>query len=361
MWFVLRVLLRLLRLTGRSRQDLILENLAVRHQIAVLERTARRPALRDRDRRLGSLLAQEWMGWRPHLHSVQPATVVGWHRTAWRRYGRWKSRGRRPGRPRLDPEIQAIIQQIARENPRWGSPRIVGERPRPHRPRFDGAALPAAARIGAVPHLALVPPAPCPRDLGRRLLHGPDADLADAGCLPLHQPCPAPHHALGRDGPADRTVGLAAGDPSDAGDHRPAVPHPRSRPQRRWGLRTAGRQERRAAELPVPDRLVRDCVASLEQELDDVAEAERVPETPQHGEQDDIRRVLKIVERRAGPFVEATSAYPAVEPRGSRVRCGVAAWSSRSSSSGDRASASPRRVMGEAPRRALRSDRIITG
>ena len=48
MWFVLRVLLRLLRLTGRSRQDLILENLTLRHQIAVLERTARRPALRDR-------------------------------------------------------------------------------------------------------------------------------------------------------------------------------------------------------------------------------------------------------------------------------------------------------------------------
>ena len=127
MWFVLRVLLRLLRWTGRSRQDLILEHLAVRHQIAVLERTARRPALRDRDRRLWSLLAQEWIGWRTHLHIVQPATVVGWHRTAWRRYWRWKSRGRRPGRPRLDTETQAIIQQIARENPRWGSPRIVGE------------------------------------------------------------------------------------------------------------------------------------------------------------------------------------------------------------------------------------------
>ncbi len=117
------------------------------------------------------------------------------------------------------------------------------------------------------------------------------------------------------------------------------------------------RPERRAAALPVPDRLVRDCVASLEQERDDGAEAERVPETPQHGEPDDIRRVLEIVERRAGPLVEAPAACPAVEPRGSRVRCGVAAWSSRSSSSGDRASASPRRVMGEAPRRALRSDR----
>ena len=72
MWFVLRVLLRLLRLTGRSRQDLILETLAVRHQIAVLERTARRPAWRDRDRRLWSLRAQEWIGGRTPLHIVPP-------------------------------------------------------------------------------------------------------------------------------------------------------------------------------------------------------------------------------------------------------------------------------------------------
>ena len=127
MWFVLRVLLRLLRLTGTIPAGSDPGDLALRHQIAVLERTARRPALRDRDRRLWSLLAQEWIGWRTHLHIVQPATVVGWHRTAWRRYWRWKSRGRRPGRPRLDTETQAIIQQIARENPRWGSPRIVGE------------------------------------------------------------------------------------------------------------------------------------------------------------------------------------------------------------------------------------------
>ena len=117
MGFVVRVLLRLLRWTGRSRQDLILENLAVRHPIAGLERTARRPALRDRARRLGSLLAQEWMGWRPPLPSVQPATVVGGHRTAWRRYGRWTSRGRRPGRPRLDQDAVRLLLHHVRAPP----------------------------------------------------------------------------------------------------------------------------------------------------------------------------------------------------------------------------------------------------
>ncbi len=67
MWFVLRVILRLLRLVGRSRHDLVLENLVLRHQIAALERTVRRPALRPHDRRFWSLIAGEWRAWHTHL------------------------------------------------------------------------------------------------------------------------------------------------------------------------------------------------------------------------------------------------------------------------------------------------------
>ena len=190
MGFVVRVLLRLLRWTGRSRQDLILEHLAVRHPIAGLERTARRPALRDRDRRLGSLLAQGMDG----VAHASPQRAAG------------DGRGRAPDGlaplRALDESRPAAGAPASRSGApshhpadRAGEPplgvaahRGRAPRPRPHRPRFDGAALPAAARIGAAPHRARVPPAPCPRDRGRRLLPGPDADLADAGCLPLHQP-----------------------------------------------------------------------------------------------------------------------------------------------------------------------------
>ena len=49
MWFVLKMMLRLLRLCGRARQDIVLENLVLRHQLAVLERPGRRPALRVAD------------------------------------------------------------------------------------------------------------------------------------------------------------------------------------------------------------------------------------------------------------------------------------------------------------------------
>jgi putative transposase len=65
--------------------------------------------------------------WRSPLLFVQPETVIRWHRTAWRRYWTWKSRKQGPGRPRIDPALRQLIHRLARENPRWGVVRIVGE------------------------------------------------------------------------------------------------------------------------------------------------------------------------------------------------------------------------------------------
>ena len=58
-------------------------------------------------------------------------------------------------------------------------------------------------------------------------------------------------------------------------------------------------EERSEAELPLPERLVRDFEPTLEQHLGDVAKAELVAQPPQHGEQHDVGRVLEIVEWRA--------------------------------------------------------------
>jgi len=99
----------------------------LRQQVAVFERQCRRPALRNEDRIFWSLVARSWSPWRLHIRLVQPDTVIRWHRTAWRRYWTWKSRGRRPGRPRIDAELRELIVRLARENPRWGAVRIVGE------------------------------------------------------------------------------------------------------------------------------------------------------------------------------------------------------------------------------------------
>ena len=127
MWIYWRLFLIALRLTGRRRRDLVLENLVLRQQLAVWERTGRHPTLAAADRRFWSVTARHWRGWRRHVQLVQPSTVVGWHRTAWRRYWGWKSRGRPRGRPRIDPIIRCLIVRIGAENPTWGVRRIAAE------------------------------------------------------------------------------------------------------------------------------------------------------------------------------------------------------------------------------------------
>ena len=113
----------------RPRQDLVIENLLLRHQLAVLTRPTRsRPHARLRlwDKLLW-VLARRWCaGWRSHLTFVTPDTVVRWHRQGWRLFWRWKSRSR-GGRPHLNPEVRDLIVTISRENRLWGTERIRGE------------------------------------------------------------------------------------------------------------------------------------------------------------------------------------------------------------------------------------------
>ena len=63
---------------------LVLEMVALRHQIAVLKRSGtRRPCFRFHDRLFWLLLARWWPGWRDSLVIVQPATVLHWRRMGW--------------------------------------------------------------------------------------------------------------------------------------------------------------------------------------------------------------------------------------------------------------------------------------
>ncbi len=124
---VLLLFLRTAVLAARSRRDLALENLVLRHQLQVALRTNPHPRLRARDRVLWVWLRQLWPdGWRRHLHVVQPKTVLRWHRQGWRLYWTWKSRTKL-GRPHLSAEVRELIARISKENPRWGTERIRGE------------------------------------------------------------------------------------------------------------------------------------------------------------------------------------------------------------------------------------------
>jgi transposase InsO family protein len=105
--------------------NLVVENLALRQQLAVMKRTNKRPRIRMTDRLFWVLLARIWHPWRKSLVIVTPDTVVRWHRKGFKLFWKFKSKG--PGRPQVDREIRDLVRKMAAANPSWGAPRIHGE------------------------------------------------------------------------------------------------------------------------------------------------------------------------------------------------------------------------------------------
>ena len=124
---ILRLILTQMVLSLRSRAELQVENLVLRHQIEILKRTApKRARLTKMDRLLFAWLLRLWPQAAQSIRLVHPKTLVRWHREGFRLYWRWKSR-RRSGRPRIPTEIRALVRQMSAQNPLWGAPRIHGE------------------------------------------------------------------------------------------------------------------------------------------------------------------------------------------------------------------------------------------
>ena len=120
-------LLRLLPFLCGGHRQLALENLALRHQLAVYRRTKPRPKLRTMDRLFWVGLARVWTGWRQSLVIVAPATVLRWQRRRFRDH--WTQLSGQPagGRPPVNAELTALVRKMAAANPLWGAPRIHGE------------------------------------------------------------------------------------------------------------------------------------------------------------------------------------------------------------------------------------------
>src|ERR1017187_3729680 len=111
----------------KSRRNLLLENLALRHQLLVLGRTARWPRLNRLDRAPWAWLSHTWSRWRIGLRIGQPDTVIPWHREGVRLFWKWKSRPAKPGRKTLTPDTITLIRNLSQANPLWGAPRLHGE------------------------------------------------------------------------------------------------------------------------------------------------------------------------------------------------------------------------------------------
>jgi putative transposase len=120
----------MLRLLPMSNRDKDVENLALRHQIMVLERQLgeARPRFHPSDRAfLAALLHQLPRDVLRRLRLlVRPDTVLRWHRDLLARHAA-RCRPKCAGRPRTVRSIRALVLRLARENPSWGYRRLHGE------------------------------------------------------------------------------------------------------------------------------------------------------------------------------------------------------------------------------------------
>ena len=109
----------------RGRRALAAENLFLRKQLALFrEREKKAMPTTPADRFVFCKLTR-WFDWRSALLIVKPATLIGWHRHAFRLFWRWKSRP--VGRPRVTAALRNLIRRLAAENPTWGEQRIADE------------------------------------------------------------------------------------------------------------------------------------------------------------------------------------------------------------------------------------------
>jgi putative transposase len=114
-------------LVGDRRRELAedVELLVLRQQLAVLRRRRPRPSFRAADRALLAALARILQPRRRQGTLVTPQTLLRWHREMVRR--KWTQPQRTPGRPPVERRVRELVLRLARENPRWGYPRISGE------------------------------------------------------------------------------------------------------------------------------------------------------------------------------------------------------------------------------------------
>ena len=116
-------------ITGTVDQELLLrneylvtENRILRNQLKGRVRLSdgERKALADIGYRLGKQALQDV------ATIVKPDTILGWHRKLEAKKIDGSTQRQSPGRPKIDPELEALVVRMAQENRSWGYDRIVG-------------------------------------------------------------------------------------------------------------------------------------------------------------------------------------------------------------------------------------------
>jgi len=190
LYMVLRRLLGIFSSKDRADAQVQLENLVLRHQVAILRRQVKRAVYSRRDRALLAAASRILPRNRWNTFLVRPETLLRWHKGLVAR--KWTRPHRRPGRPAIDPEVRRLILLMAKENSRWGYMRIKGELQKLGI-RVSATAIGMLLRrhgIGPAPAAAGV--APVPEGVGfrhhrLRFLHDRDGASQDALGAVLHR------------------------------------------------------------------------------------------------------------------------------------------------------------------------------
>ena len=121
--FFLR-LIGLFLLLSRSKEAKDVELLTLRHEVAVLRRQLGvRPRLTWPERAVLAALARYLPAHLLRHRLVTPGTLLSWHRQLL--HWKWRQKPARTGRPPISEELTALVLRLARENPTWGSTRIL--------------------------------------------------------------------------------------------------------------------------------------------------------------------------------------------------------------------------------------------
>src|SRR5262245_57893972 len=120
-------LLGLLPLLCGTHRHVALENLALRHELAVYKQMVARPKVRVRDRLFWVAPSRVWPRWRQALVIVSSDTVLRWQRRRFRDHWTKLSGPPTAGRPPVTAEIKGLVLRMAAANPLLGAPRIHGE------------------------------------------------------------------------------------------------------------------------------------------------------------------------------------------------------------------------------------------
>ena len=116
-------------ITGTVDQELLLRNEYLVTENRILRNQMKgRLRLSDGERKVLAAIGQKLgkQALKEVATIVKPDTILGWHRKLVAQKFDGSPQRKAPGRPMIDPELEALIIRMAQENRSWGYDRIVG-------------------------------------------------------------------------------------------------------------------------------------------------------------------------------------------------------------------------------------------